>query len=168
MLSNDLILCCRLLLLPSIFSSIRAFSNELALLIRWPKYWSFSFSHQSFNEYSELISFRLTGLISLLPKGLSRVFSSTRVQKHQCHVKWQVTIATISWTTINASYHCLAFLCQTYLLYAHFKKINSTIPASYQQYTHLKIMKMEFWRQWDACLRHVVIMSSVARTIAPN
>ena len=57
--SNHLILCCPLLLLPSIFSSIRVFSNESALHIRWPKYWNFSFSISPFNEYSGLISFRI-------------------------------------------------------------------------------------------------------------
>ena len=56
--SNHLILCCPLLLLPSIFPSIRVFSNELALCIRWPKYWSFSFSISPSNEYSGLISFK--------------------------------------------------------------------------------------------------------------
>ena len=56
--SNRLILCHPLLLLPSIFPSIRVFSNELAFHIRWPKYWSFSFSVRTFNEYSGLISFR--------------------------------------------------------------------------------------------------------------
>ena len=81
--SNHLILCCSHLLLPSIFSSIRIFSNELAFCIKWPKYWSFSFSMSPSNEYSGLISFKSTGLISLLSKGLSRVFSSTIVQKHQ-------------------------------------------------------------------------------------
>ena len=57
--SNLLILYCPLLLLPSIFSSIRVFSNELALHIRWPMYWSFSFSINPSNEYSGLISFRI-------------------------------------------------------------------------------------------------------------
>ena len=71
--------CRPLLLLPSIFPSIRVFSNESVLCIRWPKYWSFSFSISPSNEYSGLISFR----ISLQSKGLSRVFSSTTVQKHQ-------------------------------------------------------------------------------------
>ena len=85
--SNHLILCCPLLLLPSIFSSIRIFSNESALRIRWPKYWSFNFSISLSNEYLGLIyskSYRLiynkssyplgwTGWISLLSKGLSRV-----------------------------------------------------------------------------------------------
>ena len=59
MLSNPLILCHPLLLLPSIFPSIRVFSSESAFHIRWPKYWSFSFSISHFNEYSGLISFRI-------------------------------------------------------------------------------------------------------------
>ena len=57
--SNSLVLCRPLLLLPSIFPSIRVFSNESALCIRWPKYWSFSFSISTSNEYSGLISFRI-------------------------------------------------------------------------------------------------------------
>ena len=57
--SNHLILCHPLLLLPSIFPSIRVFSNELALRIRWPKYWNFNFSISPSNEYSGLISFRI-------------------------------------------------------------------------------------------------------------
>ena len=57
--SNHLILCHSLLLLPSIFPSIRVFSNELALCIMWPKYWNFSFSISPFNKYLELISFRI-------------------------------------------------------------------------------------------------------------
>ena len=64
MLSNHLILCHPLLLLPSTFPSIRVFSNELALCIRWPKYWSCSFSISPSNEYSGLISFRIDWLIS--------------------------------------------------------------------------------------------------------
>ena len=59
MTSNCLILCCPLLLLPSIFPSIRVFSNESALHIRWPKYWSFSFNISPSNEYSGLISFTI-------------------------------------------------------------------------------------------------------------
>ena len=57
--SNHLILCCPLLLLPSVFPSIRVFSNESVLHIRWPKYWSFSFSISPSNEYSGLISFMI-------------------------------------------------------------------------------------------------------------
>ena len=81
--SNHLILCCPLLLLPSIFPSIRVFSNESALCIRWPKYWSFSFNISPYNEYQDWFPLGWTGLISLQSKGLSRVFSNIRVQKHQ-------------------------------------------------------------------------------------
>ena len=75
MASNQLILCHPLLLPPSVFPSIRVFSNESVLCIKWPKFWSFSFSISPSNEY--------LGLISLQSKGLSRVFSNTTVQKHQ-------------------------------------------------------------------------------------
>ena len=81
--SNHLILCCSLLLLPSVFPSIRVFSSESALPIRWPKYWSFSFSISPSNEYSGLISFRIDWLDLLALQGLSGVFSNTTVQKHQ-------------------------------------------------------------------------------------
>ena len=67
--SNHLILCCPVLLLPSIFPSIRVFSNESVLQIRWPKYWSFSFSISPFNEHSGLISFRMDWLDLLAVQG---------------------------------------------------------------------------------------------------
>ena len=67
--SNHLILCCPLLLLPSIFPSIRVFSNESALCIRWPKYWSFSFNISPSNEHSGLISFRMDWLDLLAVQG---------------------------------------------------------------------------------------------------
>ena len=70
MLSNHLVLCCLLLLLPSIFTSIRVFSNESALRIRWPKYWSFSFSIIPSSEYSGLISFRMDWLDFLAVPGI--------------------------------------------------------------------------------------------------
>ena len=79
--SNHLIFCRPLLLLPSIFPSIRVFSNESALHIRWPKCWSFSFISPSC-EHPGLI-LRWTGWISLQSRGLSRVFTSTTVQKLQ-------------------------------------------------------------------------------------
>ena len=69
MLSYHLILCCPLLLLPSIFPSIRVFSNESVLHIRWPKYWSFSFSISPSNEYSGLMSFRIEWLDLLAVQG---------------------------------------------------------------------------------------------------
>ena len=67
--SNHLVLCHPLLLLPSIFPSTRVFSNESALLIRWPRYWSFSFSISPSNEYSGLISFRMDWLDLLAVQG---------------------------------------------------------------------------------------------------
>ena len=67
--SNHLILCCPLLLPPSIFPSIRIFSNESVLHIRWPNYWSFSFSISPSDEYSELVSFRIDWLDLLTVQG---------------------------------------------------------------------------------------------------
>ena len=84
-----------LLLLPSIFPSIRVFSTESALHIMWPKYWSFSFSISPSNEYSGLISFRTDWFHLLVVQGLSRVFSSTTVQKHQ-FVGAQPSLCSIS------------------------------------------------------------------------
>ena len=74
---------CSLLLLSSIFPSIRVFSNESVLPIRWPKYWSFSFSISPSMNIQYLFPLWLTGWISLQSKGLSRIFSNTIVQKHQ-------------------------------------------------------------------------------------
>ena len=82
MLSNHLILCGSLLLLPSVFPSIRVFSSQLAFHIRWPKYWSFIVSISPPNEYSGFL-LRLTGLVSLQSEGLSRVFHSTAIRKHK-------------------------------------------------------------------------------------
>ena len=84
--SSLLIFCHPLLFLPSMFPSIRVFSNKSVLHIKWPKYWSFSFSISPSNEYSVWFPLGLTGLISLQSKGLSRVFSNTTVQKHQIFV----------------------------------------------------------------------------------
>ena len=81
--SNLLILCHPPLLLPSIFPSIRVFSNESVLHIRWPKYWSFSFNISPSNEHPELISLRMDWLDLLAVQGILRVFSNATVQKHQ-------------------------------------------------------------------------------------
>ena len=81
--SNHFILCCPLLLLPSIFPSIRVFSNESALRIRWPKYWSFSIRISPSSEHSGWFPLGWTGLISLQSKGLSTVFSNITVEKLQ-------------------------------------------------------------------------------------
>ena len=76
--SNHLILCCPLLLLPAIFPSIRVFSNESSLHIRWPKYWSFSFSISPSNEHPGLISFRMDWLDLLAVQGILK----SRLQHH--------------------------------------------------------------------------------------
>ena len=81
--SNHLILCHPLLLMPSIFPSIRVFSNESALCIRWPKCWSFSFSISPSNEHPGLFSFRMDWLgISLHSKGLSKVQGKPTLQNN--------------------------------------------------------------------------------------
>ena len=80
--SSHLILCCPLLL-PQIHPSIKVFSSESTLCIRWPKYWSFNCSIIPSKEIPGLISFRMDWLDLLQSKGLSRVFSNTTVQKHQ-------------------------------------------------------------------------------------
>ena len=79
--SSHLILCRPLLLLPPIPPSIRIFSNELTLCMRWPKYWSFSLSISPSNEHPGLISFRMDLLNLLQSKGLSRVFSNQSILK---------------------------------------------------------------------------------------
>ena len=79
--SIELVMPSNHLLLPSVFPSIRVFSNELVLHSRWPKYWNFSFSISPSNEYSGLISFRIDWLDPLAVQGtLKRVFSSTTIQ----------------------------------------------------------------------------------------
>ena len=81
--SSHLILCCLLLFLPPIPPSIRIFSNESTLHMKWPKYWSFSFSIIPSKESQGWSPLEWTGWISLQSKGLSRVFFNTTVQKHQ-------------------------------------------------------------------------------------
>ena len=83
MSSNHLILSCLLLLLPSIFPSIRIFSSESVLCIRWPKDWSFSFSISPSKEYSGLISFRMDWLDLLAVQGTLKSLLQHTVQKHQ-------------------------------------------------------------------------------------
>ena len=102
--SNHLILCRPLLLPPSIFPSIRVFSNESALHIRWPKYWSFSFSISPSNEYSGLTSFR-TGWISLQSKSL--------FQHHICH-GLPLLYCKIRNISFIFCLFCMHYLCEKY------------------------------------------------------
>ena len=81
--SNHLVPCCPFLLLPSILPSIRVFSSESILCIKWPKYWSFGFSISPSNKWSGLISFRIDWLDLPAVQGLSSVFSNTTVRKYQ-------------------------------------------------------------------------------------
>ena len=83
MSSNHLILCRPLLLLPPILPSIRVFSNESALLIRWPKYWSFSFNISPSNEHTGLISFRMDWLDLLAVQGTLKSLLQHHSSKHQ-------------------------------------------------------------------------------------
>ena len=113
--SNHLILCHPLLLLPSIFPSIRVFSSESVLCIRWPKYWSFSFSISPSNEYSGLISFRMDWLDLLAVQGTLKSLlkhHSSKVSVLQCSVFLMVqlshpytttgkTIALTRWTFVG-------------------------------------------------------------------
>ena len=113
--SNHLILCRPLLLLPSVFSSIRVFSNELALHIRWPKYWSFSFNISPSNEYSGLTSFRMDWLDLLAIQGtlkslLQHHSSKASVLRHSAFFIVQLshpymttgkTIALTRWTFVD-------------------------------------------------------------------
>ena len=80
---NHLILCHPLLLLPSIFPSIRVLSNESALLIRWPEYWSFSFSINPSNEHSGLISFRMDWLDLLAVQGTLKSWTIQKVEHEE-------------------------------------------------------------------------------------
>ena len=109
MLSSHLILCHPLLFLPSVFPSIRVFSNESALCIRWPKYWSFSFSISisSSNEYSGLISFRFDWLDLLAVQGTSK----SLLQHHSLK-------ASILWCSV-------VFMVQL----PHLKKIIKALPG---------------------------------------
>ena len=113
--SNYLILCCPLLLLPSIFPSIRVFSNESALRNNWPKYWSFSFSISPSNEHPGLVSFRMDWLDLLAVQGtlkslLQHHTSKASILRHSAffivhlshpHMTTGKTIALIRWTFVG-------------------------------------------------------------------
>ena len=122
--SNHLIFCRPLLLLPSIFPSIRVFSNESALCIRWPKYWSFSFSISPSKEHSELICFRMDWLDLLAVQGtlktLPQHHSSKSAVLHLAFFIVQLshhymttgkTIALTRWTFVDEVILCFFFCC---------------------------------------------------------
>ena len=131
--SNYLILCHSLLFLPSIFPSIRGFSNESVLRIRWPKYWSFSFSISPSNEYLGLISFRMDWLDLLAIQGTLKSLlqhHSSKASIHWCSAFFTVqlshpymttgkTVALIRWTfvgkVISLVFNILSTLVITFL-----------------------------------------------------
>ena len=112
--SNHLILCCPLLLLPSIFPSIRVFSNQSALLIRWPKYWSFGFIISPSNEYSGLISFRMDWLDLLAVQGTLKSLHqhhSSKTSILQCSAFFMVQLSHPYMTTRKT----IALTIQTFI-----------------------------------------------------
>ena len=131
--SNHLILCCPLLLHPSIFPNIRVFSNESVLHNRWPKYWSFSFNISPFNEYSGLTSFRMDWLDLLAVQGalkslLQHHNSEASILQHSAFFIVQLshpyrttgkTIALTRWTCVGKVicllFHMLSRLVITFL-----------------------------------------------------
>ena len=132
--SSHLILCCPLLLLPSIFPNIRVFSHESVLCIRWPKYWSFSFNISPSNEYSGLISFRMDwldlfavqGTLKSLPQHHGSKASILQhlaffiVQLSHLYVTTGKTIALTRWTFVgkvmSLLFNMLSRLVITFLL----------------------------------------------------
>ena len=113
--SNHLLLCAPLLFLPSIFPSIRVFSNELDLHIRWPKYWSFSFSISPSNEYSGLISFRIDWFGFLAVQGILNSLlqhHSSKASVLQCSAFFMVQLAHLYMTTAKT----IDLTIQTFLL----------------------------------------------------
>ena len=123
--SNHLILCCHLLLLPSIFPSIRIFSNESALHIRWPKYWSFRFSINPSNEHSGLISFRMDWLDLLAVQGALKSFLQHLSSK--ASILWHSAFFFLHSPTLTSIHdywknHSLDYISPT----PQFKSINSS------------------------------------------
>ena len=114
--SNHLILCCPLLLLPSIFCSTRVFSNESVLRTRWPKFWSFSFSISSSSEYSGMISFRIDWLDLLAVQGTLKSLlqhHSSKASIIQCLVFFIVQLSHAYMTTgKNIALTVWTFVCK--------------------------------------------------------
>ena len=147
---NHLIFCRPLLLLPSIFSSIRVFSNESAIRIRWPKYWSFNFSITPSNEYSGLISFRMDWLDLLAVQGTlksllqhhsskaSILWHSTFfiVQLSHPYMTTEKTIASTRWTFVGKVMSLL------------FNKLSRLAITFLPRSKHLLISWLQYHLQW--------------------
>ena len=137
--SNYLIFCHPLLLLPSIFPSIRVFSNESVLHIRWPKYWSFSFSINPSNEYSRLISFRMDWLDLLVVQGTLKSLlqhHSSKASILQCSVFFIVQLSHLYMTTRKT----IALTRWTFvskIMYLLFNMLSRLVTASLPRSKHL-------------------------------
>ena len=162
--SNHLILCYLLLLLPSIFPSIRVFSNESVLHIRWPKYWSFSFSFGPSNEYSGLISFRIYWFDLLAVQGTLKSLLQHHSSKasilwssaffivqlsHPC-ITTGKTIALTRWTFVGKVMSLLFifllfFLPSNYTVYFVMCKVDTS---------YLLAMKSRVQAQWRIIIKH--------------
>ena len=155
MLSNHFTLCCPLLLWPSVFPSIRVFSNESALCIRWPEYWSFSFSISPSNEYLGLISFRIDWLDLLAVQGTLKSLLQTTFLKHQFfsarflygssltfvhdHLLWVVVVGDTGHSA-HQSPQGYTFACLCFGLWV--KKILSSLTE--------EMKEGGWWRWWNA------------------
>ena len=163
MTSNHLILCCPLLLLPSIFASIRVFSNESVLHIRWPKYWSFSFNIGPPNEHPGLISFRMDWLALLAVQGtlkslLQHHSSKASLLLHSAFLTVQLshpymttgkTIALTRWTFVGKImpllFKMLSRLVITFLPRSKRLLIPPPIPFGSPKFVSLSMSKRDYF-----------------------
>ena len=135
-LSNHLILCHPLLLVPSIFPSIRVFSNESVLRIRWPKYWSYSFSISPSNEYSGIISFRMDWLDLLAIQGILKSL-------FQYHSSKASILQHSAFFIVQLSHPYMLLL-----LLSHFSRVQlcaTPWTAAYQASLSLGFSRQEYW-----------------------
>ena len=145
--SNHLILCCPLLLLPSIFPSIRVFSNESALHIKWPKYWSFSFSIGPSNEYLGLISFRMDWLDLLAVQGtlkslLQHHSSKVSILWHSAFFMVQLSQYTTTGKTVALTIRTFVSKVMSLLFNMQSRLVITSLPRSKCHYKILHCQKL--------------------------
>ena len=152
MLFNYLIFCCPLLLLPSVFPSIRVFSNESALCIQWPKYWNFSFSISPFNKYSGLIPFRADWFDLLAVQGILKCLlqhHSLKASILQCLSFFMVQISHL--------YKTIALMIQTFVgkvMSLLFNTLSRFVVAFLLRSKCLLILLLQSWL--DYCINKII------------